>query len=130
MNHVIVIEDDELIAMYLKYVLEQEGGYRVSVTESGDEALTLARQPDTIAALVDVSLRATRYDGKFIDGIELTRLMKAQRASGVAVIIVTAHGMPGDRERLLEASGADGYVGKPIADSSALIALIRELGGR
>jgi two-component system cell cycle response regulator DivK len=130
-KHVVIVEDNELVAKYLRYILEHEGGYRVSVTESGDEAIALARQSDTIAVLVDVSLRATMHAGRYIDGLELARLLKEdEQAAQVPVIIATAHGMAGDRERFLRESGADGFIRKPVVDSSELLSLIQSLALR
>lgn len=128
MKHVVIVEDNELVAKYLRYILEHDGGYLVSVTESGDEALALARRPDTIAALIDVSLRATQHAGRYVDGLALARLLKQdEHASKVAVIIATAHAMTGDRERFLRESGANGFIGKPVVDASELLSLIRSL---
>lgn len=128
MRHVVVVEDHELVAKYLRYILEHEGGYKVTVTESGDEAITLAARPDTIAILVDVSLRATTYAGRYINGLELSRLIKHdERTANVPVIIATAHTMAGDRERFLQESLADGFIRKPVVDSSELLSLIKAL---
>lgn len=128
MKHVVIVEDNELVAKYLRYVLEHDAGYVVSVTESGDQAVALAQQGETVAVLVDVSLRATQYAGRFIDGLELAKLLKQdEQASRVPVIIATAHGMAGDRERFLRDSGADGFIRKPIVDPRELLSLIRTL---
>ena len=128
---IVVVEDDALIAKYLKYVLERQGGYAVVVTESGDEALALARDASTTAVFVDISLRNTQLGGRYVDGLELGRTLKADdRASRVAVILATAHAMAGDRERFLKESGADGFIRKPIVDSAELLALVAELGSR
>lgn len=128
MKRVVIVEDNELVAKYLRYVLEHEAGYLVSVTESGDEAMALAQQPDTVALLVDVSLRSTTYAGRYIDGLELARLLKQdEQASRVPVIIATAHAMAGDRERFLRESGADGFIRTPIVDPRDLLSLIQTL---
>lgn len=128
MRHVVIVEDHELVAKYLRYILEHEGGYEVTVTESGDEAITLASRPDTIAVVVDVSLRATTHAGRYIDGLELSRLIKQdERTAKVPVIIATAHTMAGDRERFLQESLADGFIRKPVVDSSELLSLIEAL---
>ena len=103
----------------------------VVVTESGDEVLALARDPATVAFIVDVSLRGTQLDGRYIDGIELTRAIKADPAAAhLPVIVATAHAMAGDRERFLRESGADAFIRKPITDPSDVRSLIAELAGR
>lgn len=130
MAWIVIIEDDALFVMYLQYVLEQTG-YDVLVTESGDEALALARDPATAAIIVDVSLRNTRLGGRHIDGVALSRLVKRDSmSSSVPVIVVTAHTMPGDRERFLEDSQADAFISKPLVDARELLDVIAHLVGR
>ena len=132
MRRIVIVEDDALVAKYLKYVLDQDGRYDdVVVTESGDEVLALARDPATVALIVDVSLRSTQLDGRYIDGLELTRAIKADPATApLPVIVATAHAMSGDRERFLRESGADGFLRKPITDPADVRSLIAELVGR
>jgi len=49
-----------------------------------------------------------------IDGLELTRQLKAdERSKHIKIVALTASAMKGDRERILEA-GCDGYITKPI----------------
>ena len=133
MRRIVIVEDDALVAKYLKYVLDQDERYDdVVVTESGDEVLALARDPATVALIVDVSLRSTQLDGRYVDGLELTRAIKTDPATAhLPVIVATAHAMAGDRERFLRESGADGFLRKPITDPADVRSLIAELvGGR
>ena len=127
MKRVVIVEDNDSIAKYFRYLLEHEG-YTAAVTESGDEAVTLARLVDTVAVLVDVSLRATQYQGRYIDGIELSRILKEDEATArVPVIIATAHVMSGDRERFLRDSRADGFLPKPVVDPHGVVSLLNRL---
>ena len=131
MTRIVIVEDDALVAQYMKYVLEQDGGYTVIVTESGDDALSWARDSATVAVLVDVSLRNTHLDGRYVDGLELARALKADSgAPHVPVILATAHAMAGDRERFLKESGADGFIRKPITDPADLLSLVADLARR
>jgi two-component system cell cycle response regulator DivK len=78
------------------------------------------------AALMDVSLKNTRVKAIKVDGVELTRRIRSLPGGvGLPVILLTAHAMKGDRERLLFSSGANDYVAKPIADQHALVSLVR-----
>ena len=125
MRRIVVVEDNESVAKFFRYVLEHNGAYTVAITESGDEAVSLAREADTMAVLVDVSLRATQHAGRFIDGIELSRILKEDpQTSRVPVIIATAHVMAGDRERFLRESKADGFLRKPVVDPQDLLSLL------
>ena len=131
MRRVVIVEDNESVAKFFRYVLEHNGAYSAAITESGDEAVTLARDQDTVALLVDVSLRATQYAGRYIDGVELSRIVKDDPQSAhVPVIIATAHVMSGDRERFLRDSKADGFVRKPVVDPQDLLSLLNRLTSR
>lgn len=131
MARIVVVEDDTLVAKYLKYVLEQEGRYEVVATESGDEAMSAARDHSTVVLIIDVSLRNTQLDGRYVDGLELSRAVKADAtAASVPVILATAHTMAGDRERFLRESGADAFIHKPITNSQEILALVASFVGR
>lgn len=128
MRRVVIVEDNSAIAKYFRYLLEHDGAYSTAITESGDEAIRLVREAETVAVLVDVSLRATRYSGRYIDGIELSRIIKEDPATThVPVIIATAHVMSGDRERFLRESRADGFLRKPIVDPHEVLSLLNRL---
>lgn len=127
MKRVVIVEDNASVAKYFRYVLEHEG-YTAAITESGDEAVSLARDADTVAVLVDVSLRATQYAGRYIDGVELSRVLKDdEQTARVPVIIATAHVMSGDRERFLRESRADGFIRKPVVEPNQLVSLVNQL---
>ena len=131
MRRVVIVEDNESVAKFFRYVLEHNGAYSTAITESGDEAVNLARDQDTVAVLVDVSLRSTQYEGRYIDGLELSRIVKDDPDSAhVAVVIATAHVMSGDRERFLRDSKADGFVRKPVVDPQDLLSLLNRLTSR
>ena len=128
MKRVVIVEDNESVAKFFKYVLEHNRAYSATVTESGDEVVTLARDRETVAVLVDVSLRATQLEGRYIDGLQLSRALKEDpRTSHVTVILATAHVMSGDRERFLRESQADGFIRKPVIDPKELLSLLGRL---
>ena len=130
MKRVIIVEDNASVAKYFRYVLEH-AGYTAIITESGNEVLALAQDNDTVAILVDISLRRTQYDGRYIDGLELSRILKGDgRTTHVPVIIATAHVMAGDRERFLRESGADGFLRKPVVDPQEILALLSHVISR
>ena len=131
MKRVVIVEDNDSIAKYFRYVLEHGGAYTAAITESGDEAVTLARDVETVAVLVDVSLRATQYQGRYVDGLALSRILKEDAATAhLPVIIATAHVMSGDRERFLTESRADGFLRKPVVDPQEVLSLLDRLTSR
>ena len=102
---VLVVEDEEPLALLLRYNLEAEG-YAVDVVHRGDEAeMAIAEStPDLI--VLDWMLPG-------LSGIELCRRLRASKESrAIPIILLTARSEEGDRIRGLT-TGADDYVVKP-----------------
>src|SRR5262249_34168188 len=116
MKHVIVVEDDPVNATLFRKLLERRGGYRVTVTLTVEQLLERARG-DADLVLRDVSLHGATWESQPVSGVELCRMLKADPATAaLPVLLATAHAMRGDEEKLLQESGADGYVAKPVVD--------------
>lgn len=118
----LVVEDDERMAVLLKRVLEEDG-YAVDVTGDGAEALWLGQENDYDAIVLDGMLPG-------MDGFDVLR---AWRAGGrwAPVLMLTARTGIGARVEGLDA-GADDYLAKPfsIVELSARIrALVRRGAG-
>ena len=123
---VLVVEDDAANAVLVEAILSNVGGYEVVCSDDGDEVLEVVQTRPVVATLMDVSLRNTRVEGVKVDGVELTKRIRAlPDGANLPVVLLTAHAMKGDRERLLFASGANDYVAKPIVDQQGLVALVR-----
>jgi CheY-like chemotaxis protein len=128
MDHVLVVEDDINNALVFKALLSRLGGFEVTVTEDVEEILRLCRSGSVSLVIMDVSLSQSVRDGEKLNGIDITRLLKNdEQARHIPVMLATAHAMKGDRERFLAASGAEGYVTKPVVNHRELIQQIREL---
>jgi len=115
------------VAKFYRMALERAGGYACIVSEDAEEIVAAVESGSVSLVLLDVSLRGTRWEGRPIDGIELSRLLKQRAPGRLPILLATAHAMAGDRERLIEASGADGYLQKPIYDSQLLVETVRTL---
>lgn len=128
---VLVVEDNALVAKFYRMALERAGGFACLVTQDIQEMLSCVQGGRVQAAVVDVSLGGTTWQGRSINGVELTRLLKQQSLSSTGrplpVLLATAHAVAGDRERLLAASGADDYVEKPVYDAAQLVKKIQQL---
>lgn len=125
-DKVLVVEDDEANAVLMEAILGRIGGFDIVCSDDGDRILEIVAGGDIAAVLMDVSLKNTRVEGTKVDGVELTRRIRALPAgTDLPVLLLTAHAMRGDRERLLFASGANDYVAKPIVDHDALVQLVR-----
>ena len=82
--------------------------------------------PDLI--LMDVSLSHSVYQGKSVDGIKITQLLKADpQTASLPIILLPARMIAGDRETLLDRSGADSLISKPVVDHQDFVNQIKAL---
>lgn len=106
MPKILLIEDNELNRDMLSRRL-QKRGYEVLVAADGQQGIVMAQAEAPALILMDMRLPV-------LDGWEATRQLKATPATRtIPVIALTAHAMPGDRERAL-AAGCDDFDTKPI----------------
>ena len=114
----ILIVDDNLQNLKLVRLLLSSEGYTVQTATDAELALRVLETFKPRLILMDIQLPG-------MDGLELTRQLKADPTHREIVIIaLTAYAMKGDKEKTL-AAGCDAYVTKPI-DTDALAALVRE----
>ena len=122
---VLVVEDDPANAVLVEAILSSVGGFDVVCSDDGDEILSVIQERPVLAVLMDVSLGSTRLAGEKVDGVALTRRIRdLPEGINLPVILLTAHAMKGDRERLLFESSANDYVAKPIIDQKGLVELV------
>lgn len=115
-NGAILIVDDNPVNLKLARVLLAAEGYQLRTAADAEEALATLASFRPCLILMDIQLPR-------MDGLELTRLLKANpETRGIVVIAVTAYAMKGDEDRAREA-GCDDYVVKPI-DTRALPRMI------
>ncbi|MBE9078656.1 response regulator [Romeria aff. gracilis LEGE 07310] len=122
MKTVLIVEDDTINARVFSKILTKRGGLLVKHTENVEEVMSIAQNRQADVILMDVSLSHSLYQGKPVDGIRITQMLKADPATAsLPVILVTAHAMDGDRENFLQQSGADGYISKPVVDHQKFV---------
>jgi two-component system, cell cycle response regulator DivK len=115
----ILVVDDNAQNLKLARVMLRAEGYEVRTAVDAEEALELLAGYTPELILMDIQLPG-------MDGLELTRRLKADPARRrILVIALTAYAMKGDRERAL-AAGCDGYLAKPI-DTEALSSMVGAL---
>jgi CheY-like chemotaxis protein len=130
-TRILVVEDDAMNAKLFHLILTRRAGFEVEVTEDAERVLQDARSGRFDLIIMDVSLSNSRIEGKAVDGLEITRRLKADpRTQRIPVLLATAHAMKGSRERFLAESGADEYVSKPIVSGDDLVMRIRALIGK
>ena len=131
MTTVLIVEDDSTNLRVFSKILIKRGGLEVKSTEDVEEVLKIARSGEADVVLMDVSLSNSIYQGKSVDGLKITQMLKADPAtSSLPVILVTAHAMQGDRENFLKQSGADDYITKPVVDHQQFIQQIKSAASK
>ncbi len=114
--HVLLVEDDLVLADGVARILREEGVV-VDVVHSGEDADRALAMRELSVAVLDIGLPG-------IDGFEVVRRLRA-RGSNMPVLLLTARDEVQDRVRGLEI-GADDYLVKPFA-APELVARLKAL---
>ncbi len=116
MTRILLIEDDNSMAMGLEYNLRSEG-YDVVLCQDGESGLKALRESGFDLVLLDWMLPG-------LDGIEVLKTIRADQVA-VPVLLLTAREAKEDMIEGLDA-GADDFLSKPF-DLTVLLARIRSL---
>ncbi len=102
---ILVVEDEGLVALYIKKILIEHGFKEILVARNGEEAVLKAEQLRPDIMLMDIRL------GKGINGIDAVKLINSSRR--IPVIYITAST---DEQTHREALGTDpvAILSKPI----------------
>jgi two-component system, chemotaxis family, sensor kinase CheA len=120
---ILVVEDSFTVRELQRSILEA-AGYSVATAHDGRDALAVLDQDAAISLVI------TDLEMPELDGIGLTRAIRADAArSSLPVVVVTSRADEEDRLRGIEA-GADAYMGKRSFDQQALLATVERLVGR
>ncbi len=119
MPKILIVEDNEMNRDMLSRRLERRG-FTVVMAVDGGEGVAMARSETPDLVLMDMSLPV-------MNGWEATQAIRADATMAhLPVIALTAHSMPGDREKAMEA-GCDDYDTKPV-DLTRLLGKMAALG--
>jgi len=117
MPDILLVEDNEMNREMLTRRLVRRG-FSVRVAVDGTSGLRMAREQFPALVIMDVTLPD-------VDGLDLTRQLKADDLTrNIPIIVLTACAMVGDRERAM-AAGADDYDVKPV-EIDRLVAKMRD----
>jgi CheY-like chemotaxis protein len=118
----VLVAEDNAVNRKLVTTLLRQRRHLVKAVEHGRAALDAVQAGGWDVVLMDLQMPE-------MGGLEATRSIRAaESATGrrVPIVALTAHAMPGDRERCL-AAGMDDYLSKPI-DAARMIAVVERLG--
>jgi len=110
---ILIADDESIIRLGLKRILEDLGYQVVAVAADGDEALDLIRSTKPDLAILDIKM-----PGK--DGLEVAHIIREEQP--MPVVILTAYS---DRELVERARDAEAmaYLVKPIRDAELMAAI-------
>jgi len=114
---VLVAEDNAINQRLILRMLER-AGHATTLVETGREAVEALELDSFDLVLMDVQMPD-------LDGIQATVQIRNRENGGdkrLPIIAMTAHAMPGDRERCL-AAGMDAYLSKPLRFDSLIGAI-------
>jgi two-component system, response regulator PdtaR len=112
-GRVLIAEDETLIRLDLRQVLESAGFEVCAEARDGEEAVELAREEQPDLAVLDVKMPR-------VDGIEAARRILDERP--IPIVMVTAYGEQELVARAVEA-GVFGYLVKPFRETDLLPAI-------
>jgi two-component system, response regulator PdtaR len=110
---VLIAEDEPIVRMDLRALLEANGFDVCAEARDGEEALALAREHEPDAAILDLRMPA-------VDGIEAARRMYAERP--LPILMLTAYSDRRNVESAL-AAGVFTYIVKPFRETDVIPAL-------
>jgi CheY-like chemotaxis protein len=105
-GRILVVEDNMDTYELVHFILEKNG-FETFLASNGRDGVNAAlkQRPDLI--IMDMSMPE-------MDGWTATSLIKKEeQTKAIPVIAVTAHALPGDRQRAMDA-GCDEYITKPM----------------
>jgi AmiR/NasT family two-component response regulator len=110
---ILIAEDETIIRLDLRELLEKAGHDVVAEARDGEEAVDLARAHEPELALLDVKMPK-------LDGIDAARRILEERP--IPIVMVTAYGEGDLVARAVEA-GVFGYLVKPFRETDLLPAI-------
>jgi CheY-like chemotaxis protein len=114
----LLVVDDNPQNLKLARVVLAGAGYDVRTAIDAEDALKILES--FVPRLILMDLQLPR-----MDGLELTRRLKADPARrGIVILALTAYAMKGDDDKAF-AAGCDGYIPKPI-DIDALPRIVAQ----
>jgi two-component system chemotaxis response regulator CheY len=120
MARILAVDDSASMRQMVSYTLSN-GGHDVSLANDGQEALERAQTDAFDLVLTDVNM-------PIMDGITLTRELRALQAYRFTPILVLTTESGTDRKMEGKAAGATGWIVKPF-NPDQLIAVIRKVLG-
>jgi signal transduction histidine kinase/CheY-like chemotaxis protein len=113
---VLVAEDNKMNQLLIKSIFDNYG-VNNEIVENGEEAIKAIRENKFDLILMDIQMPK-------IDGITAVKFIRKELAVQIPVIAMTAHVLPGEREKCIDA-GMNDYLTKPLNEDELIAVLKR-----
>lgn len=114
----ILMVEDNLLNTKLVSILFSQNGMHVEIAENGAEAIKKIQANKYDIVLMDIEMPV-------MNGYQAAKLIREQLKNNVPIIAMTAHAIPGEREKCLQA-GMNEHIPKPF-DAEHLFSVIYNL---
>jgi CheY-like chemotaxis protein/HPt (histidine-containing phosphotransfer) domain-containing protein/two-component sensor histidine kinase len=113
---ILVAEDNQMNQQLIRHLMSQ---WRIDylLAQNGREAIELLKVHDFSLVLMDVQMPE-------MDGYAATQCIRTELQKNVPIIAMTAHAMPGEKERCLS-YGMNDYISKPVKEKE-LYAILKQ----
>ena len=108
MKRILIVDDDVNIVEFAEAVLEDEPGFMIGKAYDGNQAMTVATQWPPHLVVLDITL-------PYRDGLSVLRLLKRDRRTAHAKVIIVTGQDSGLAEVNSMKLGADGFMLKPFS---------------
>ncbi len=118
MSHILIVEDDNVLAELYKKLFTNEG-HAVEIARDGEEGLKAALEKDFQVILLDILMPN-------MDGVEmLKRLRREPKGKNVPVVILTNQADEEEREKTLELDAKE-YLVKAIQSPEEVARIVKK----
>ena len=114
-KHVMIVDDSSTLRRMIERSLE-ESGFEVTSCSSGQEAVGLAKRLPPQVVITDLNMPE-------IDGLALTRRLRAQQETAKCPILILTTDNTAERKHEARQAGASGWVLKPFQPETLIRAI-------
>lgn len=109
--NILAAEDNKMNQTLLKFLFKQWNANYV-LAETGEQAIAKLKEKDFDLLLLDIQMPV-------MDGYTTARMIRNEMQSDIPIIAMTAHVLPGEKERCLS-NGMNDYISKPLNEEDLL----------
>jgi len=122
----VLVVEDNLVNQRVSQALLKRLGLEVRIANNGEEGVAMWEEGEYDAIIMDCQMPV--LDGYSATALIRRRELDRQAAIRMPIIALTAHALPGDRQKCLDA-GMDDYLTKPVAAQDLRETLRRWISG-